>query len=202
MDYMNIPSVLENTHGGVREVSLSAKHFMSRKLFIYGSITAESANAFVMQLMYLVGKSDAPIDIYINSGGGEINAGLLMYDVIQSIKSPINMYCTGRAMSMAAILLAAGQKGRRYILPHSEVMIHEPLIRGGIGGSASSIKDVSDSILKTKKITDKILAKHTGKTIREIGKATNHDNFMNAEESVEFGICDEVVDNVFTFMTE
>ena len=196
MDYMNIPSILENTHGGVREVSLAAKHFMSRKLFIYGTITSESANAFVMQLMYLIKMSDAPIDIYINSGGGEINAGLLMYDVIQSVKSPINMYCTGRAMSMAAILLAGGQKGRRYILPHSEVMIHEPLISGGIGGSASSIRDISDSILKTKKITNEILAKHTGKTPREIDKATAHDNFMTASESVKFGICDKIVETL------
>lgn len=193
MDYLNIPSVLENTHGGVREVSLASKHFMSRKLFIYGTITPESANAFVMQLMYLVGVSDALIDIYINSGGGEINSGLLMYDVIQSVKSPINMYCTGRAMSMAAILLAGGQKGRRLILPHSEVMIHEPLISGGIGGSASSIRDISDSILKTKKLTNEILAKHTGKTFKEIDKATSHDNFMTAEESVRFGICDSIV---------
>lgn len=191
-----MPNVLENTHNGFVEVTLASKHFMNRKLFVYGSITPESANAFVAELMYLTDISDEPIDIYINSGGGEVNSGLLMYDVIQSVKSPINIYCTGRAMSMAAILLAGGQKGRRFILPHSEVMIHEPLITGGIGGSASSIRDISDSILNTKKITNEILAKHTGKTLKTIDKATLHDNYMTAEESVKFGICDQVVDSL------
>ncbi|MBE5924770.1 MAG: ATP-dependent Clp protease proteolytic subunit [Lachnospiraceae bacterium] len=194
--YIYMPNVLENTHNGFVEVTLASKHFMNRKLFVYGSITPESANAFVAELMYLTDISDEPIDIYINSGGGEVNSGLLMYDVIQSVKSPINIYCTGRAMSMAAILLAGGQKGRRFILPHSEVMIHEPLITGGIGGSASSIRDISDSILNTKKITNEILAKHTGKTLKTIDKATLHDNYMTAEESVKFGICDQVVDSL------
>lgn len=194
---LRLPGILENTHNGVREISLSAKHFTNRRLFIYGTITPESANAFVMELMYLAEIGDEPINIYINSGGGEINSGLLMYDVINSVKAPINMFCTGRAMSMAAILLAGGQKGRRYILPHSEVMIHEPLIGGGISGSASSIRDISDSILKTKKLTNEILAKHTGRSVKEIDKATAHDNFMTAEESVKFGICDKIVESIW-----
>ena len=102
------------------------------------------------------------------------------------------MYCTGMASSMGAVILAGGQKGRRFILPHSKVMIHEPLISGGMGGSATSIKRTADSILETKAITNGILAKHTGKTVKEIDKATAFDNFMNAKEAVEFGICDEI----------
>ena len=106
---------------------------------------------------------------------------------------PVYMYCTGMAASMAAVLLAGGQPGRRYILPHSKTMIHEPLLSGGVGGSATSIRNISDSILETRSIVNGILAKHTGKSIKEINKATSYDNYMNAEKSVEFGICDKVV---------
>ena len=106
---------------------------------------------------------------------------------------PVYMYCTGMAASMAALLLAGGQPGRRFILPHSKTMIHEPLLTGGVGGSATSIRNISDSILETRKIVNGILAKHTGKTLKEVNKATSFDNYMNAEKSVEFGICDRVV---------
>ena len=102
------------------------------------------------------------------------------------------MYCIGMAASMGAVILAGGQKGRRYILPHSKIKIHEPLIQGGLGGSATSIKKTADSIIETKAITNGILAKHTGKTVEEIDEATAFDNFMNAKQAVEFGICDEI----------
>ena len=139
-------------------------------------------------------ESSEPIDIYLNSPGGSVNAGMVIYDVIQALegKVPINIYCIGMAASMGAIILAGGHKGHRYILPHSKCMIHEPLISGGLGGSATSIKKTADSILETKAITNGVLAKHTGKTLEEIDKATAFDNYMNAEESVEFGLCDEI----------
>ena len=188
-----IPCVEEESINGNREINLLTKHFTNRKLFLTGEITEATADNFVSQFLYLAGTSE-PIDIYINSPGGSVNAGLVIYDLIQSClgKIPVNMYCTGMAASMGAVIFAGGQKGRRYILPHSRCMIHEPLIQGGMGGSATSIKKTAESILETKKITNGILAKHTGKSLEEIDEATSFDNMMNAEEAIEFGICDEI----------
>ena len=187
------PTIFEETCDGIREVQLMSKHFSNRKLFLTGEITEETSNRFVSELLYLA-ESNEPIDIYLNSPGGSVNAGMVIYDVIQALenKVPVNIYCIGMAASMGAVILAGGHKGRRYILPHSKCMIHEPLITGGFGGSASSIKKTADSILETKAITNGVLAKHTGKTMKEIDKATSFDNFMNAEESVKFGLCDEI----------
>ena len=187
------PTILEETSDGIKEVQLMSKHFSNRKLFLTGEITEETSNGFVSELLYLA-ESSEPIDIYLNSPGGSVNAGMVIYDVIQALegKVPINIYCIGMAASMGAIILAGGHKGHRYILPHSKCMIHEPLISGGLGGSATSIKKTADSILETKAITNGVLAKHTGKTLEEIDKATAFDNYMNAEESVEFGLCDEI----------
>ena len=187
------PAIEEESCNGTREVSLRTRHFTNRKLFLTGEVTEEMANNFVSEIIYLAEKGE-PIDIYINSPGGSVIDGLVIYDVIQACKNKleINMYCIGMAASMGAVILAGGQKGRRFILPHSKVMIHEPLIAGGMGGSASSIKKTADSILETKAITNGILAEHTGKTLEEIDEATSFDNFMNAKEAVEFGICDEI----------
>ncbi len=186
------PSIEVETLHGVREVDLYTRQFMNRNIFLQGEVNGDMANDCMNQLMILMNESSEPINFFINSGGGEITSGLIIYDLIQEIKSPINMYCTGFAGSMAAVLLAAGQKGRRYILPHSRTMIHEPLISSGVGGSASSIERISNSILETKDIVNEILAKHTGKTIEEINEATKFDNYMNAQESIAFGICDQV----------
>lgn len=187
------PCVEAESHNGVRELSIYTKHLTNRRIFLNGTIDSDLANDIVAQLLYLEEESEEPIYFYINSNGGEINAGLFIYDVLQEMTVPVYMYCTGMAASMAAILLAGGQKGRRFILPHSKTMIHEPLLAGGMGGSATSIRNISDSILETKQIVNEILAKHTGKTLEEIDKATAFDNYMNAEKSVEFGICDKVV---------
>lgn len=187
------PSVEQESCSGVREVALRTKHFTNRKIFLTGEVNEAMANDFVSELLHLAETSE-PVDIYINSPGGSVNAGLIIYDVIQACvgKMEINMYCIGMAYSMGAIILAGGQKGHRYILPHSKVMIHEPLISGGMGGSATSIKKTADSILETKTILNGILEKHTGKTIEEIDEATSFDNFLNAQEAIEFGICDEI----------
>lgn len=187
------PSVEVESHNGIRELSIYTKHLTNRRIFLNGTIDRDLANDIVAQLLYLQEESKEPIYIYINSFGGEINAGLYIYDVLQSITVPVYMYCTGMAASMAAVLLAGGQKGRRFILPHSKTMIHEPLLAEGVGGSATSIRNISESILETKKIVNGILSKHTGKTLKEVDKATSFDNYMNAEKSVEFGICDKVV---------
>ena len=119
---------------------------MNRNIFIQGEINTDLTNDILNQIMYLTKNSDDEINVFINSGGGEVTNGLVIYDLLQDIKNPMNMYCTGIAGSMAAVLLAAGQKGRRYILPHSKTMIHEPLIAGGVAGSATSIKTISNSI--------------------------------------------------------
>ncbi len=187
------PSILEDCYGGIREINLQTKHFANRKLFLTGRVDEKMANQFVSEFLYLA-QSDEPIDIYINSPGGSVNSGLVIYDIIQSCegKVPVNMYCTGMAASMGAVILAGGQKGRRYILPHSKCMIHEPLMTGGAGGSATSIQKTAESIMETKAILNGILAKHTGKTIEEIDASTAFDNYMNAEDAVAFGLCDEV----------
>ncbi len=191
------PSIEVESAQGIREVSLDTRHLMNRRLFINGSIDADLANDFLSEILFLEKESDDPATVYVNSGGGEISAGLMIYDIIQGSKLDINMVCTGMAASMAAVLVAGGQKGRRYILPHSKMMIHEPLIGGGVGGSATSIKNISESILKTREITNGILAKHTGKTIEEINEATSFDNYMDAEQAIEFGLCDAITEDIF-----
>lgn len=188
-----LPGIIEETARGKETMDLNSSLFFDRKVFLYGEITDEMADNVVKQMMHLA-REPKPVNVYINSPGGSVNAGLVIYDVIQALKEkfPINMYCTGLAASMGAVILAGGQKGRRFILPHSTVMIHEPLIPGGVGGSATTIKKESDSIIKTKALINGILATHTGKSIKKIDSATSFDNFMNAEEAVEFGLCDEI----------
>ena len=186
---------IEESSYGKTEISVESLQLTQRKLFL-GDITRDTSNEFVKQMSYLSSSAE-PINIYINSNGGEINAGLVIYDLVQSSKAPINMYCVGAACSMAAVILAAGWKGRRFILPHSKVMIHEPLIANGVGGSATSISRMSSSILETRDLINQILAEHTGKTIEEINSATSFDNMMNAKQAVEFGICDKIVDGLF-----
>ena len=144
--------------------------------------------------MSVLSEDKKKVKIIVNSPGGEVNAGLMIYDIIQSYPGEIDMYCAGIAASMGAVILAGGRKGRRFILPHSKVMIHEPLIAGGMGGSATTIEKTAQSILSTKAMLSEILAKHTGKIVDEINEATLFDNYMNADEAVAFGICDSIRD--------
>ena len=195
-DMMFQPAVERESVNGIQEVSLYTNAFSNRKVFLFGPIDEKTVYTFTAQMLYLMEDEQSPIDIYINSPGGEVNSGLAIYDLIQSCKAPINMYCIGMAASMGALIFAGGKKGYRFILPHSKVMIHEPLIPKGVGGSASSIKSTADSILQTRELVNGILAKHTGKTIEEINKATDHDNFMTAEEAIEFGLCDNVATRI------
>ena len=188
-----IPAVeIESAHG-TREVALRTRHLMNRSIFLQGEVNQDMANSFLEEFMYLESESNDPITIYVNSLGGEVNAGLMIYDIIQASTAPVNMVCTGMAASMGAVIMAGGQEGRRFIFPHSKMMIHEPLMVGGGGGSATSIKKTAESILETKELINGIIAKHTGKTIEEIDDATSFDNFMNAEEAIEFGLCDQIL---------
>ena len=178
---------------GITLVPIESRLLSDRKLFIEGEITAASACEFVKRVMMLIKEDKGkPIDIYINSPGGEVNAGLLIYDTLKGVESEINLHCIGMAASMAAIIMAGGKKGHRSILRHSQMMIHEPLIAGGVAGSATSIKRTAESIMETKRIAVELLATDTGKSKKEIETAISFDNYMNADESVAFGLCDRV----------
>ena len=190
-----VPSVVKKAYNGIREVQLRTEHLTNRKVFLTGGIDSELADEFLQQMMFLAQEGKAPVDVYINSLGGEIEAGLMIYDILQGIGIPTNLICTGTAASMAAIILASGEKGRRFILPHSKTMIHEPLLRGGVGGSATSIRNLSESILETRDLVNNLLAEHTGRSLAEVNEATSYDHYMNAEESIAFGLCDKIISN-------
>ena len=187
-------NVLIKSANGITQVSADSKLLSQRKVFIEGEISPEAACEFIKKIMVLNAEdSVVPIDVLINSPGGEINSGMVMYDVIQSSKAPIRMFCIGRAYSMGAVLFACGNNGR-YMLPHSELMLHEPLLGNRVGGNSSSIRSISESLLETKRKMNQILAKHTGKSEEEVEKATSYDHYYSPEESKDFGLCDEIVD--------
>ncbi|MBR6618339.1 MAG: ATP-dependent Clp protease proteolytic subunit [Oscillospiraceae bacterium] len=186
-------NVQVKSSNGITLVPIESRLLTDRKIFIEGEINHEKACDFVKQLLLLC-KEDCTktIDVLINSPGGEISSGLLMYDCIQSCTAPIRMYCMGTAYSMGALLFASGNHGR-YMLPHSELMLHEPLLGSGVRGNASSIRSISDSLMETRSKMNLILAKHTGKTVEEIEEATGFDHYFNPDESVAFGLADEIV---------
>lgn len=176
---------------GSRDIEIITEQFSKARIYLVGEIDQRMAMDFITAMSVLADEQ-RNVEIIINSPGGEVSAGLVIYDIIQSYKNKITMYCTGLAASMGAVIFAGGQKGRRFILPHSKVMIHEPLIAGGMGGSATTIEKTAQTILETKSILSKILSHHTGKTVEQINEATVFDNYMSAEEAIQFGICDDI----------
>ena len=187
-------SVLVKSSSGITQVSADSKLLSQRKVFIEGEISSESACEFIKKILILNEEdTDKPIDVLINSPGGEINSGMAIYDVIQASKAPIRMFCIGRAYSMGAVLFSSGNHGR-YMLPHSELMLHEPLLGNRVSGNSSSIQSISESLLETKRRMNQILARHTGKSEEEVEKATSYDHYYSPKESREFGLCDEIVD--------
>lgn len=191
--------IIKKSSSGIQSIPLNSILLSQRKVFLSDTITMESANTIIQQLLFLESEdSSSPIEIYISSPGGEVNAGLMLYDQLKGMNNiPIKMYCTGLAASMAAIILAGGQKHNRLILPHSKVMVHEPLISGsGVSGSATSIQRTAESIMETKRIMTELLAQDTGRPVEEIYKTISYDNFLNAEEAVTFGICDAIINRV------
>ena len=195
-------STLIKTNSGITQVSLEAKFFSKRCININGEITDELAVDFTDKILELNLESDEPITVLINSPGGEINSGLLMYDAIVGSKAPVRMICRGKAYSMGAVLLACA--GKRYMLPNSELMLHQPMLGGRVSGNASSIKSISDSMLETKKKINSLLAKHTGKTEEEIDKATDFDHYFSPDEAIAFNLCDEIIEfsKVIEFVKE
>ena len=195
-------STLIKTNSGITQVSLEAKFFSKRCININGEITDESAVDFTDKILELNLESNEPITVLINSIGGEINSGLLIYDAIVGSKAPVRMICRGKAYSMGAVLLACA--GKRYMLPNSELMLHQPMLGGRVSGNASSIKSISDSMLETKKKINSLLAKHTGKTEEEIDKATYFDHYFSPDEAIAFNLCDEIIEfsKVIDFVKE
>lgn len=186
-------NVQVKSSSGITLVPMDTRLLADRKVFVEGEINQEKACLFIKQILLLCKEdSSKPIDVLINSPGGEISSGLLMYDCIQSCKTSIRMYCMGTAYSMGALLFASGNHGR-YMFPHSELMLHEPLLGSRVGGNASSIRSISDSLMDIRNKMNQILAKHTGRSVKEIEEATCFDHYFSPEESVDFGLADEIV---------
>lgn len=186
-------NVQVKSSNGITVMPAETRLLAERKVFLEGDITSELACNVTRQIMLLTAeRPELPIDLLICSNGGEINAGMLIYDVVQSSIAPIRMFCIGHAYSMGALLFASGQHGR-FMFPHSELMLHEPLLGNRIAGNASSVRSISDSLMETRAKMNRILALHTGKTEEEIEKATGFDHYFSPEESIEFGLADEIV---------
>jgi ATP-dependent Clp protease, protease subunit len=187
-----VPMVVEQTSRGERSFDIYSRLLKERILFIGTEVNDAVANLFIAQLLFLESEDpEADIHIYINSPGGSVSAGLGMYDMMQYVKPDICTYCTGLAASMGALLLCAGTKGKRYSLPHSQIMIHQPL--GGAQGQATDIAIQAKQILLLKEKLNHILVKHTGQPYDKIEKDTDRDRYMSSEEAKDYGIVDHVV---------
>jgi ATP-dependent Clp protease protease subunit len=188
-----VPMVVEQSSRGERAYDIYSRLLKERVVFIVGGIDDYTANLVVAQLLFL--ESDNPdkdINLYINSPGGSVSAGLAVYDTMEFIRCDVSTMCVGQAASMGALLLAAGAKDKRYCLPHSRVMIHQPL--GGFQGQASDIDIHAREILKVRAQLNEILASHTGQSVKKISKDTERDNFMDPEQAMKYGMIDTVLD--------
>ena len=187
-----VPIVVEQTARGERSFDIFSRLLKDRVIFLVGPIDDYVANLIVAQLLFLESENpDKDISIYINSPGGVVTAGLAIYDTMQFIKPDVSTMCIGQAASMGAFLLAAGEKGKRFLLPNSRVMIHQPL--GGVQGQASDIAIHAEETLKIRTRLNKLLSHHTGQPEEVIAKDTDRDNFMNAERALEYGIIDKIL---------
>ena len=188
-----IPSVIERTSNGEREYNIYSRLLLDRIVFIGGVINDDLANSVVAQLLFLAADDpEKEIFLYINSPGGSVTAGMAIYDTMNFIAPPVSTICVGMAASMGAFLLAAGEKGKRYALPNSEIMIHQPL--GGAEGQATEILIAAEHILNTRNRMNMILAQNTGKTIEEIRLDTERDKYLYADEAVRYGLVDAVME--------
>lgn len=187
-----VPTVIERSHEGERAYDIYSRLLKDRIIVLGSGVNDQVANSIVSQLLFLEKENpNKDITMYIQSPGGHVTAGLAIYDTMQLIKPDVVTVCMGLAASMGAVLLCGGSKGKRYCLPHAEVMIHQPL--GGTEGQASDIHIHAQHILKTRDILNGIIAKHSGQKIAKVEKDTDRDNFMSAEEAVKYGLVDEVI---------
>lgn len=188
-----VPIVVEQTGRGERSYDIYSRLLKDRIIFIGSPIEDGMANLVVAQLLFLESEDpDKDVFLYINSPGGVVTAGLAIYDTMQYIKCPVSTICTGQAASMAAVLLAAGDKGKRIALPNARIMIHQP--SGGAQGQATDIKIMADEILRTRQTLNGILVRHTGQPIERIEQDTDRDFFMSGEDAVEYGLVDKVIE--------
>ena len=193
--YLETPKIIRETSSGYSSFEVVDEMFRHRELECVGKINDQSVYSLCRQLRHLQREDpQGEITIYINSPGGEVSSGLALYDMMQGISCPIRTVCLGKAASMGAILFVSGDK--REILPHGEVMIHDPLLRSGPGGSALAVQEVSKGLLKTRLILCDILAQHTGKSRQEIYRKTAKDTWFDAEEAVAFGLADRIINTL------
>lgn len=188
-----VPVVVENDLSVERSYDIFSRLLKERIIFLSGEINDAMANTIVAQLLYLDSLGNEDISIYINSPGGSISSGMAIYDTMNFIKSDVSTICVGIAASMGAFLLSSGTKGKRFILPNADVMIHQPL--GGAEGQATDIKIASERILNLRARLNKILAKNTGKNLKKIEGDTERDNYLDAEEAVRYGLVDKIIHN-------
>ena len=187
-----VPMVVEQTARGERAYDIYSRLLKERVVFIVGPVEDQVANLVVAQLLYLESENpDKDINLYINSPGGTVSSGLSIYDTMQFVKPDISTICIGQAASMGAVLLAGGTKGKRFCLPHSRIMIHQPI--AGFQGQASDIDIHAKEVLQTRDRLNDILAKHTGQPLKQIQKDTDRDHFMSGEKAVEYGLIDTVL---------
>ena len=188
---MLIPTIIEKTNNSERAYDIYSRLLKDRIIILTGKIDDNTANIVVAQLLYLDSINNNDISLYINSPGGSITAGMAIYDTMNFIKSDVSTICLGMAASMGAFLLSSGTKGKRYCLPNSEVMIHQPL--GGASGQATEIKIAAEHILKIKEKLNKILASNTNKDIKTIENDTERDNYLSSEEALQYGLIDQIL---------
>ena len=188
-----IPTVIEQSGRGERAFDIYSRLLKERIIFLVGEVNDHTANLVVAQLLFLESENpDKDIYFYINSPGGSVTAGMSIYDTMNFIKPDVQTLCLGQAASMGAMLLA-GAKGKRFALPHSRVMIHQPLIGGGLGGQASDIEIHARELLKMKDTLNRLLAQHTGQPLERVERDTDRDNFMSAQAAAEYGLIDKVI---------
>ena len=191
-----VPTVIEQSGRGERAFDIYSRLLKERIVFLIGPVTDESANLVVAQLLFLESENpDKDIFFYINSPGGSVTAGMSIYDTMNFIKPNVSTLCLGQAASMGAFLLSAGEKGKRFALPNSRIMIHQPLISGGLGGQASDIEIHARELLKIKEKLNRLMAKHCGRDLADLERDTDRDNFMSAEEAKKYGLIDQVLEN-------
>jgi ATP-dependent Clp protease protease subunit len=194
-NWVPIPYVIEKTGRGERQYDIYSRLLEDRIIFIGTAIDDTVANVVIAQLLFLQKENrNQDINVYVNSPGGHVTAGLAIYDTMQFVQCDVATYCIGQAASMGAVLLAAGTKGKRYALPHARIMIHQPW--GGVQGTASDISIQAEEILRQKKILNDILVRHSGKTLKQLEKDTDRDYFMSASDAKEYGLVDDVVDTL------
>ena len=186
--------MIEQSGRGERAFDIYSRLLKERIIFLVGPVNDHTANLVVAQLLFLESENpDKDIYFYINSPGGSVTAGMSIYDTMKFIKPDVQTLCLGQAASMGAFLLSAGTKGKRFALPNSRVMIHQPLISGGLGGQASDIEIHARELLKLKEKLNQMLAEHTGKSLEQIERDTDRDNFMSAQEAADYGLIDKVI---------